>query len=123
METVGSRPEWKFQRQFDMGEGVATLDRRPDLLAETPPLLLNDEQVRTFLANGFLSLQPTLHQDYHDRMFERFVGIIGDDNNENPGNNLLPLVPELQLLFDDPVIKGALTSIRSEEHTSELQSH
>lgn len=114
METAGNRPEWKYQRQFDMDEGVSTLDRRPDLLAETTPTLLNDEQVRTFLANGFLSLQPTLGQGYHGMMFEQFAGIIGEDNDDNPGNNLLPVVPELQLLYDDPVIKGALTSVLGE---------
>ncbi len=114
MEVAEMSPEWKYQRQFDTGEGVSTLDRRADLLASTPVEPLNDEQIRTFLANGFLQLQPTLPQDYHDRMYERFVGIIGDDNDDNPGNNLLPVVPELQLLYDDPVIKGALTSVLGE---------
>lgn len=104
-------PEWKYQRQFDYGEGVATGGRRPDLLAPTQPQLLSDEQIREFIANGCLTLQPALPQDFHDDMFARFVDIIGDDNDDNPGNNLLPVVPELQLLYDDPVIKGALTSV------------
>ena len=104
-------PEWKYQRQFEYGEGVSTVQRRPDLLRSQAKTLLTDEQVRTFLANGFLQLQPQLPGDYHASMFDRCVGIIGDDNDENPGNNLLPVVPELQLLFDDPVVSGALTSV------------
>ena len=109
-------PVWKYQRQFDFAEGVSTLDQRPDLLRDTAPRLLMDEQVRAFLANGHLALQPELPARFHREMFERFVELIGDDNDRNPGNNLLPVVPELQLVFDDPVIKGALTSVLGESY-------
>ena len=108
---IASPPQWKYQRQFDHAEGVATRDRRPDLLHDPEPKLLTAEQVRTFLANGYLALQPDLPVDFHHEMYDRFVDLIGNDNDRNPGNNLLPLVPELQLVYDDPVIKGALTSV------------
>ena len=104
-------PVWRAERQFDFGEGVSTLDQRPNLLRDTVPKLLCDEQVRSFLANGFLTLRPDLPAEFHREMFERCVALIGDDNDHNPGNNLLPVMPELQLVFDDPVIKGALTSV------------
>ena len=107
-------PVWKYQRQFDFAEGVSTIGQRPSLLRDTRPRLLADEQVRSFLANGCLTLQPELPAEFHRGMFDRFVGLIGDDNDHNPGNNLLPVVPELQLVFDDPVIKGALTSVLGE---------
>ena len=108
---VAKPPVWKYQRQFDFAEGVSTLEQRPSLLQDETPRLLSDEQVRTFIANGYLTLQPDLPAEFHKEMFDRFVEIIGNDNDDNPGNNLLPLVPELQLVFDDPVIKGALTSV------------
>ena len=112
METALAKPPvWKYQRQFDFAEGVSTLEQRPSLLQDETPKLLSDEQVRTFIANGYLTLQPDLPAEFHKEMFDRFVEIIGNDNDDNPGNNLLPLVPELQLVFDDPVIKGALTSV------------
>ncbi len=114
MDVSPKPPEWKYKRQFDFGDGVSTLDRRPDLLQAQPKILLADEEVRAFLANGYVHLHPKLSLDYHASMFDRFAEIIGDDNDENPGNNLLPVVPELQLLFDDPVISGALTSILGE---------
>ena len=107
-------PVWKYQRQFDYADGVSTLEQRPSLLRDTTARLLSDEQVRTFVANGFLALQPELPPEFHRGMFDRFVELIGDDNDHNPGNNLLPIVPELQLVFDDPVIKGALTSVLGE---------
>ena len=111
---VEGPPVWKYQRQFDYGEGVATPDQRPSLLTDPEPKLLTDEQVREFLANGHLALQPELPEEFHRRMFERFEALIGEDNDHNPGNNLLPVVPELQLVFDDPVVKGALTSVLGE---------
>ena len=115
MEIAATNPPvWKYQRQFDFAEGVSTIDQRPNLLGDTAPRLLSDEQVRTFLANGCLTLQPDLPAEFHREMYDRFVGLIGDDNDHNPGNNLLPVVPELQLVFDDPVIKGALTSVLGE---------
>ena len=108
-------PEWKYQRQFDYSDGISTGARRPDLLAPTQTVPLTDDQVRRFVANGHLTLQPTLPRAFHDDMFARFVELIGDDNDDNPGNNLLPLVPELQLLYDDPVIKGALASVLGDD--------
>jgi len=111
METRYVAQQWRYQRQFDYSEGISTRDQRPDLLRETTPKLLSEEQVRQFLANGFLLLQPDLPPEFHQDLFRRFEVIVGDDNDNNPGNNLLPAVPELQLVFDDPVIKGALTSV------------
>ena len=112
MESAAAKPPvWKYQRQFDFAEGVSTLEQRPGLLRDEAPKLLSDEQVRSFVANGHLTLQPDLPAAFHREMFDRFTGLIGSDNEHNPGNNLLPVVPELQLVFDDPVIRGALTSV------------
>ena len=123
MEIASAEPPvWKYQRQFDYGEGVSTLAQRPDLMHDTALKRLSDEQVRTFIANGHITLQPDLPAAFHREMFDRFVEIIGDDNDHNPGNNLLPLVPELQLVFDDPVIRGALTSVLGADYMMHPQS-
>ena len=106
-------PEWKYQRDFNFKEGVSTEGHRYDLRdnSEESPILLNDQQVNHFLATGWLQLDTQLPLAYHQSLFEKFKGIVGDDNDFNPGNNLLPVVPELNLVFDDPIVKGALTSI------------
>ena len=115
MEIASAEPPvWKYQRQFDYAEGVSTLEQRASLLQDAALKRLSDEQVRSFIANGYLTLQPDLPAEFHREMFDRFVELIGDDNDHNPGNNLLPIVPELQLVFDDPVIRGALTSALGE---------
>ncbi len=116
MTITEAAKEWRYQRQFDYDEGRSTAIRRPDLLADTVPQLLSDEQVREFMANGVLSLQPNLPLSFHQDMFDRFAAILGSDNDDNPGNNLLPVVPELQLLYDDPVVKGALTSVLGQNY-------
>lgn len=104
-------PEWKYQRQFGYGEGVQTSSRRPAIFSDTPARALSEEQIASFLANGYLILQPELPAEFHQSMYDRFVDIIGEDNEDNPGNNLLPLLPELNRVFEDPVVKGALTSV------------
>ena len=104
---------WKYQRDFSYKEGVSTEGLRYDLRNDRaePPVLLSDQQMNHFLAHGWLQLDTKLPLNYHQSLFKKFNGIVGEDNDVNPGNNLLPVVPELNLVFDDPVIKGALTSV------------
>ena len=109
---------WKYQRDFSFEEGVSTEGLRYDLVNDQAesPVLLSDQQINHFLAHGWLQLDTKLPLDYHQSLFEKFKGIVGDDNDFNPGNNLLPVVPELNLVFEDPVIKGALTSVLGKDY-------
>ncbi len=77
----------------------------------TGPRLLTDAQMQHFIAHGCLQLQTELPASFHQTIYERFDALIGGDANINPGNNLLPAVPELNAVFDDPVARGALTSV------------
>jgi HEAT repeat protein len=74
------------------------------------PLLLTDEQMQKFIAHGYLCLKTTLPESFHRHIYERFDKLIGGTEANNPGNNLLPTVPELNEIFIDPVVTGALTS-------------
>lgn len=74
-------------------------------------VLLNDQQMQQFLAHGYLCLKTRLPASFHDDIYARFDQIIGTGEPINPGNNLLPYVPQLNAVFDDPVVKGALTSV------------
>ena len=109
---------WKYQRDFSFEEGVSTEGLRYDLVNDQAesPVLLSDQQINHFLAHGWLQLDTKLPLDYHQSLFEKFKGIVGDDNDFNPGNNLLPVVPELNLVFEDPIIKGALTSVLGKDY-------
>ena len=110
-ETIQAPPEWKYKRQFDYSDGVSSQQRRPVPPSDTSPVLLSDADLKFFLANGFLQITPQLNAEFHARMFEQFTALAGEDNDHNPGNNLLPLVPDLQLVFEDPVVRGALSSV------------
>jgi HEAT repeat protein len=75
------------------------------------PKLLTDAEMQRFVAHGYLCLRTELPESFHRGIFERFYTLIGTEANLNPGNNLLPAVPELNQIFADPVVRGALTSV------------
>lgn len=77
----------------------------------TIPRLLTDAEMQRFIAHGYLCLRTELPESFHQGIFERFDALIGADAKHNPGNNLLPAVPELTQVFADPVVRGALTSV------------
>lgn len=39
-------------------------------MSTSAPLLLTDEQMRTFITEGFLILQTDLSEEYHQRLVE-----------------------------------------------------
>lgn len=73
------------------------------------PLRLTAEQLREFLARGFLQLDSQLPPTFHRHLFERLSGL--DEATGHFGNNILPLVPELAELFRDSLVVGALQSV------------
>lgn len=79
--------------------------------------LLNDEDIRHFIVNGYVNVTadvPThIHETIYDKTDELFAGAIDfrGDRQHNPLNNILPLVPELQMVLESPEVRGALTSL------------
>lgn len=72
--------------------------------------LLDDNEMRDFLVHG-CCIRPLagLPDSFHDTIYQRIGEVFAQDGN--PGNNLLPHVPELQHVFDNPVVRGTLTSL------------
>ncbi|MGD9536864.1 MAG: HEAT repeat domain-containing protein [Alphaproteobacteria bacterium] len=94
---------------FSLEEGLSSgVGRAPE---RRPPILLGDRQLHSFLANGYLRLQTSLPDDFHARMHVAAKRMLGHLAIDNPGNNFLPLTPELLRVVDDPAIKGALISV------------
>ena len=75
----------------------------------TEPILLNDEQMRRFTAHGYLMLKTDFSSDFHTAMSRNIREVMTKEGN--PGNNILPRVPEVQEVFRHPIIQGALTSV------------
>ena len=73
------------------------------------PVLLSAEQVRQFIADGYLVLQPSLPANLHRAICRRLAAAI--PGSDNPGNNILPLVPEMRHVLEAPEVHGALLSL------------
>lgn len=71
--------------------------------------LLTDEQMRFYVVNGFISVKTELPPEFHDDIYRRTDDIF--EKEGNPGNNLLPRLPEIQRVFQDPNVAGALTGL------------
>lgn len=78
-------------------------------VAPRSPVLLSAEQVRQFIADGYLVLQPSLPANLHRAICRRLAAAIPAD--DNPGNNILPLVPEMRHVLEAPEVRGALLSL------------
>ncbi len=71
---------------------------------------LSDEQVRQFIADGYVILQPSLPRELHESIRRRLDESI-PDRTGNPGNNILPLVPEMRHVLKSPEVHGALQTL------------
>ena len=77
--------------------------------------LLNDDAMRDFIVKGYVVVKPALPPDFHKSVFQQTLGLV--EKGENLGNNLLlPKVPMLQQVFDDPAVRGALTSVLGQNY-------
>lgn len=77
----------------------------------TSALLLTDAQMQAFIAQGYLRLRTKLPESFHRHVYDRIERLTGGQQENNPGNNLLPQIPELREVLADPVVVGALTSV------------
>lgn len=83
--------------------------------------LLSDAQMRDFIVNGFVTVTTELPAQFHDAVYEKTVSVF--DKEGNPGNNLLPRIPEIQQVFDDPNVSGALTSLLGSDYYMQPHRH
>ena len=70
-----------------------------------PEHLLTADQIWQFLSEGYLVLDPQVSPEIHAKAREKLDWVLKKEGN--PGNNVLPAVPELQDVLDSPVICGA----------------
>ena len=71
--------------------------------------LLDDAAMRRFIVDGYLQVQADLPAEFHHRIRERIDAVLA--RNGNPGDDILPHVPEIAQVFDSPSVRGALTSL------------
>ena len=83
--------------------------------------LLTDEQMRHFIVNGYVIVNTNLPANFHDFIYEQTEIIF--EKEGNPGNNLLPRIPEIQAVFDDKWVIGGLTSVLGEDYYMQPHRH
>ena len=91
--------------------------------------LLNDEQIRHFIVNGYVDVTADVPTGLHETIYHKtdalFAGALDfrGDRAHNPLNNILPLVPELQVVLESPAVRGALTSILGDGYVMHPHRH
>ena len=83
--------------------------------------LLTDAQMRHFIVNGYVTVTTDLPVQFHDAIYEKTMTVF--DKEGNPGNNLVPRIPEIQKVLDDPNVKGALTSLLGVDYYMQPHRH
>ena len=83
--------------------------------------LFDDDAMRDFIVNGYHVISVDKPVALHDGIYEKTKAIIDEDGN--PGNNLLPRVPEIQQVYDDPRVQGALTSLLGPDYVMHAHRH
>ena len=81
----------------------------------------NDEDMRHFIVNGYITVRPDLPRSLHERIYQKTREIFESDGN--PGNNLLPRIPEIQEVFDHPALHSTLTSILGPNYLMHSHRH
>ena len=77
------------------------------------PVLLSDDQVRRYVADGFIMINSGLERAHHDAVTTDLSYALA---HEPPmlGDNVVPRVPLLQEVLDSPAVKGAMISLLGE---------
>ena len=77
-------------------------------------LQLTDEQMRDFIINGYVKVKPDFPPNFHENIYEQLNAMF--ERTGNLGNNVLPLIPEMQEIFDHPVVHGAMQGVLGSDY-------
>ena len=78
------------------------------------PTYLNDAAVRDFIANGFVLVKSDQPPEFHRSICRQIDDVLAKEGN--PGNNILPRIPDIQRVFDSPAVRGAIESLVGPNH-------
>lgn len=84
-------------------------------------ILLTDEQMAEFITYGYLNLNTDFPAEFHQSVIQKMNEVYKEEGN--PGNNLLPRIPEIGRFFEHPVVSGALTSILGPDYIMSAHRH
>lgn len=90
-------------------------------MMQTHSNLFSDEQTRDFIVNGYVTVKTDLPRSVHETIYRKTQEFT--EKEGNLGNNILPRVPELQAVFEDPAVRGAFTSILGQNYVMHSHRH
>ena len=82
-------------------------------------LKLTDEEMRDFIINGYVKVKVDFPPSFHENAYQQLDAMF--EQTGNLGNNVLPLIPEIQEVFDHPVVHGAMQGVLGENYA--MHSH
>ena len=74
-----------------------------------PMQLLTDEEVQRFIVDGCMIVHADYPSSFHANIYDQIETVF--EKEGNPGNNILPRIPQIGQVFEHPNVKGALTSL------------
>ena len=80
----------------------------------SPTLQLTDEEMRDFIINGYVKVQPDFPPSFHENICQQLDTMF--EETGNLGNNLLPAIPEIQEVFGHPVVHGAMQGVLGSDY-------
>ena len=72
-------------------------------------LQLTDEEMRDFIINGYVKVKTDFPPSFHKNICQQLDTMF--EETGNLGNNLLPVIPEIQEVFDHPIVHGAMQAV------------
>ena len=80
---------------------------------------LTDEEMRDFVVNGYVKVKTDFPPSFHEHIYEQLNVMF--EQTGNLGNNVLPVIPEIQAVFDHPVVHGAMQGVLGSDYV--MHSH
>ena len=84
-----------------------------------PTLQLTDAEMRDFIINGYVKIKTDFPPSFHENICQQLDTMF--EVTGNLGNNVLPLIPEIQEIFDHPTVHGAMQGVLGENYV--MHSH
>ena len=79
-----------------------------------PALQLTDKEMRDYIINGYVTVKTDFSPSFHENICQQLDTMF--EETGNLGNNLLPAIPEIQEVFDHPIVHGAMQSVLGEHY-------
>ena len=84
-----------------------------------PTLQLTDKEMRDFIINGYVKIKTDFPPSFHEKIRQQLDTMF--EKTGNLGNNVLPLIPEIQEVFDHPTVHGTMQGVLGENYV--MHSH